>query len=213
MALRPTPSKSERGKRKTRDTVKQILLLLIIQREGPIGRYRLKTLLGMVEREGVVRSMLEEYQATNIITSSRRGAALTPHGHGYLQQLLRDYRILNIQQLTIPLMSTHPSTLGVHLQDCANRIASAMNVRDIAIRGGATSATVVTYRDGVLSIPAVDPTFITNNPTLTHELHATFCLQPNDVVILISAESDWRGLEAAIHIAASLAPERRDSVS
>ena len=132
MALRPIPNKFERGKRKTRDTVKQILLLLIIQREGPIGRYRLKTLLEMVEREGVVRSMLEEYQATNIITSSRQGATLTPHGHDYLQQLLQHYRILDIQQLTIPLMSINPSTLGIHLQDCADQIVSAMDIRDIA---------------------------------------------------------------------------------
>jgi predicted transcriptional regulator len=209
----PTPNKSERGKRKTRDTIKQILLLLIIQREGPIGRYRLKTLLEMADREGVVRAMLEEYQAANIITSSRQGAALTPQGHNYLQQLLRQYRILNIQQLTIPLMSTNPSTLGVHLQDCADQIGSAMDVRDIAIRGGAISATVVTYHDGGLTIPAVDPTFIINNPTFTEQLHTTFCLQPNDVVILISAESDWRGLEAGIHIATALAPEEIDSTS
>jgi len=65
----PTPNKSEQGKRKTRDTIKQTLLLLIIQREGPIGRYRLKTLLEMADREGVVRAMLEEYQAANIIMS------------------------------------------------------------------------------------------------------------------------------------------------
>jgi predicted transcriptional regulator len=199
-----TPRNSERGKRKTRDTIKQILLLLIIQREGPIGRYRLKSLLEMTLHEGIVRHMLEEYQAQNIITSSRRGAALTPHGHDYIQQLLQQYRILDIQKFTIPLMSTDAITLGVHLQDCADQIISAMDVRDIAIRGGATSATVVIYRNGVLTIPAVDPTFITNNPKLTHQLHTTFHLKPNDVVILISAESDWRGLEAAIHVAESL---------
>ena len=54
----PTPRKSDRGKRKTRDTIKQILLLLIIQREGPIGRYRLKSLLEMPLHEGIVRHML-----------------------------------------------------------------------------------------------------------------------------------------------------------
>jgi predicted transcriptional regulator len=187
--------------------VKQILLLLIIQREGPIGRYRLKTLMEMTLHEGIVRHMLEEYQAANIISSSRRGAALTPHGHEYTQQLLRHYRIRDLQKLTIPLMSTNLSTLGVHLQDCADQITSAMDIRDIAIRGGATSATVITYRDGSVTIPAVDPTFITNNPQLIHHLHTTFNLKPNDVVILISAESEWRGIEAAIHIATSLAPE------
>jgi predicted transcriptional regulator len=200
----PIPCKSDRGKRKTRDAVKQTLLLLIIQREGPIGRYRLKTLLEMTVHEGIVRHMLTEYQAAGIITSSRQGAALTPQGHDHLQQLLHQYRILNIQHLTIPLMSTTPSTLGVHLLDCADKITSAMNIRDIAIRGGATSATVVTYRDEALTIPAVDPTFITNNPTLTRQLHTAFTLKPNDVILLISAESDWRGLEAALHIAASL---------
>ena len=82
-----------------------------------------------------------------------------------------------------------------------------MDVRDIAIRGGATSATVITYREGIVTIPAVDPTFITNNPQLIHHLHTTFSLKPNDVIILISAESEWRGIEAAIHIATSLTPE------
>jgi predicted transcriptional regulator len=202
-----TQRTSERGKRKTRNTVKQILLLLIIQREGPIGRYRLKTLMEMPLHEGIVRHMLEEYQAANIISSSRQGAALTPHGQEYIQQLLRHYRILDFQKLSVPLMSPNLSTLGVHLQDCADQIISAMDIRDVAIRGGATSATVIIYRDGSVTIPAVDPSFITNNPQLIHHLHKNFYLKPNDVVILISAESEWRGVEAAIHIAASLAPE------
>ena len=201
----PSPAtKTERGKRKTRSTVKQILLLLIIQQEGPIGRYRLKTLLEMSLHEGIVRHMLEEYQAAGIITSSRQGAALTAQGHLYLHQLLRQFRIRDIQQLAIPLMSTHPTTLGIHLHDCADQIISAMEIRDIAVRGGATSATVVVFRDEVLTIPAVDPLFVTDNPVFTRQIHATFALQPNDVIILISADSHWRGLEAAIHVAESL---------
>jgi predicted transcriptional regulator len=197
-------STSERGKRKTRSTIKQVLLLLIIQREGPIGRYRLKTVLEMSVHEGIVRHMLEEYQAAGIISSSRQGASLTTQGHEFLQQLLHQYRILDIQHLAIPLISTHPPTLGMHLQDCADRITSAMEIRDIAVRGGARSATVVIFRDDVLTIPAVDPMFISDNPAVTRQIHATFTLHPNDVIILISADSLWRRLEAAIHVAASL---------
>ena len=204
MDLLPTQSESDRGKRKIRDTVKQILLLLIIQREGPIGRYRLKTLLEMSLHEGIVRHMLQEYQATGIITASRQGATLTAQGHEFLQQLLHQYRIHDIQQLAIPLLSTHSTKLGVHLQDCADRITSAMEIRDIAVRGGATSATVVIFNDDVLTIPAVDPTFITDNSSFTRQIHATFALQPRDVIVLISSDSHWRGVEAAIHVAASL---------
>lgn len=201
----PFPTnKSNRGKRKTRSTIKQVLLLLIIQREGPIGRYRLKTLLEMSLHEGIVRHMLKEYQSTGIITSSRQGARLTARGQEHLQQLLRQYRILDIQQLAIPLMSSHPTTLGIHLQDCANQITSAMEIRDIAVRGGATSATVVIFRDKALIIPAVDSTFVSDNPVFNRQIHDSFFLQPNDVIVLISADSYWRGLEAAIHVAAKL---------
>lgn len=204
MAPQPMQADCEQEKRKTRSNIKQILLLLIIQREEPIGRYRLKTLLGMTMHEGIVRHMLEEYQAQGVITSSRHGATLTPQGHEYLHTFLRQYRIRDIQKMTIPFMSTQPTAIGVQLEDCADHVTSAMNLRDIAIRGGATSATVVNYRDKSFTIPAVDPTFIANNPALAEQLQATFTLKPNDVIVLISADSDWQGLEAAIHVATSL---------
>lgn len=207
MDILPILTKHERGKRKTRSDVKRLLLLLIIQREGPIGRYRLKTLLGMAMHEGIVRHMLEEYQAEGNITSTRQGASLTSRGQDHLQTLLRQYRIRDIKKITIPLVSTYPLTMGVHLENCADRITSAMDLRDNAVRGGASSATIILYRNEVLSIPTVDPTFITKNPTFTHQLQATFALKPNDIVVLISADTEWKGLEAAIHVAASLSHE------
>lgn len=203
----PILTKHERGKRKTRSGAKRLLLLLIIQREGPIGRYRLKTLLGMAMHEGIVRHMLEEYQAEGNITSTRQGASLTPQGQDHLQTLLRQYRIRDIKKITIPLMSIHPTTIGVHLENCADRITSAMDLRDKAVRGGASSATITIYRNEVLTIPTVDPTFITKNPAFTHQLHATFALKSNDIVVLISADTEWKGLEAAIYVAASLSHE------
>jgi hypothetical protein len=151
--------------------------------------------------------MLEEYQTQGYVTSTRQGASLTPRGHDLLQMLLCQYRIHDTQKIAIPLVSTHPTTMGVHLKNCADRITSAMDLRDKAVRGGATAATIVIYRNDVLTIPAVDPAFITNNPTFTHQLQATFALKPNDIIVLISAETDWMGLEAAIHVATSLSPE------
>lgn len=203
----PILTKHERGKRKTRSDVKRLLLLLLIQREGPIGRYRLKTLLGMAMHEGIVRHMLEEYQVQSYLTSTRQGASLTPRGQDHLQTLLRQYRIRDIQKIAIPLMSAYPITIGVHLDNCADRITSAMDLRDKAVRGGATGATIIIYRNDVLTIPTVDPLFIAKNPTFTNQLKATFALKPNDMIVLISADTDWKGLEAAVHVAVSLSDE------
>ena len=92
-------------------------------------------------------------------------------------------------------------TLSVHLSNKAHQIESAMRLRDLAVRGGATCATILLFKDGALSIPSVYPDFLSTHTTLLKTLHDTFPLDENDVLTVISADDEWTGVEAALTLA------------
>jgi hypothetical protein len=95
-------------------------------------------------------------------------------------------------------------TLGVHLRNRADRIESAMSLRDLAVRGGATGATILLFKEGELSIPSVHPDFLSKHPNLIKDLQETFTLEEDDVIALISAEDEWTGVESALTLADTL---------
>lgn len=82
-----------RGSKKKRSDVKELLMLWILKRKSPIGRYRLKYMLGLSEHEGVVRQMLEEFQKQGYVSASRSGCVLTDRGKSFLENRLRSYYI------------------------------------------------------------------------------------------------------------------------
>jgi hypothetical protein len=99
-------------------------------------------------------------------------------------------------------------TLGIHLQNRADRIESAMSLRDLAVRGGATGATILLFKEGELSIPSVHPDFLTEHPNLIKDIQETFTLEEDDVIALISTEDEWTGVEVAITLADALSESR-----
>jgi hypothetical protein len=83
-----------------------------------------------------------------------------------------------------------------------------MSLRDLAVRGGATGATILLFKEGELSIPSVHPDFLSQHPNLIKGLQEIFTLEEDDVVALISAEDEWTGVESAITIADALSGSR-----
>ena len=73
-------AQQRKGKRKSRSDVKELLMLLILDREGPIGRYRLKKFLGLSKHEGLVRQMLKELKIRGYILANKSGSVLTEIG-------------------------------------------------------------------------------------------------------------------------------------
>ena len=196
--------KGRRGKGVKRSEIKEILTLLILNREGPIGRYRLKERLNLSEREGVVRYMLADLQSQGYVSASRSGCALTPKGKELLEKRLRAYGIIAIKTFYSPILTSAPASVGLHLQNKADKIESTMNIRDLAVRGGAVGATIFLFREEKLTVPSVPTDFLSMHPNLVIKIHESFNLENNDVIAVISAEDERKGIEAAITIAKDL---------
>lgn len=195
-----------------RSEVKELLLLLMLEREGPIGRYRLKEVVGLPEHEGVVRQMLADLQAEGYVSASRSGCTLTREGNTLLAEVLNAHHIAAIKRFDLPLLTPGPIGVAVHLRKRANQVGSAMKVRDIAVRGGALGATVILFQDEKLTVPSVSPDFFDDHPDLGEKIHEAFRLKEDDVVAVISADDAWRGFEASITIARNLA-QRTDEAT
>ncbi len=165
-------------------------------------------MLGLSDHEGLVRQMLVNLQSQGYLAASRSGCTLTPTGTTFLEARLVSKHIVAIKRVDAQLLTVGPMTLGVHLRNRADRIESAMSLRDLAVRGGATGATILLFKEGELSIPSVHPDFLSEYPNLIKGLQEAFTLEEDDVIALISAEDEWTGVEAAITLADSLSRSR-----
>ena len=193
--------KETRGIRKKRSEIKELLMLMILNRKGPIGRYRLKEMLNLSEHEGVIRYMLTDLQNQSYVSASKLGCALTQKGKALLEKRLRAYDIIDIKTFYTPILTTTPISMGLHIQNKADKIESAMKLRDHAVRGGAVGATIILFKDEKLIIPSVNIGFFSRHPTLAKKIHDAFSLENNDILVVVSTEEEWRGMEASITIA------------
>ena len=194
-----------RGARRTRSEIKELLMLLFLNFEGPIGRYRLKEMLGLSEREGVVKRMLSDLQRGGYVSSGRPGSKLTVKGERLLKQRLNSYSIADVKDLSLQPLETGPTSFVVHLRGKASAITSGVEERDAAVRAGAVGATVLTFRDGVLSVPTVYRDVSSKHPDLAEQIYQSFSLADGDALIIASAENRWRALEGALAAARVLA--------
>jgi hypothetical protein len=117
---------------------------------------------------------------------------------------LKTQDIVTIKPFDSPILRAGPVNLGVHLRNSADKIGSAMVIRDIAIRAGATGATVVLFKEGKPRITSVHPEFFLEHPNLARNICEVFDFENNDVVVMVSAEDKWKGLEASLTIASFL---------
>jgi len=191
----------KRGKRKKRSEIKKLLLLWILNQEGPIGRYRLKELLDLSEHEGIVREMLNDLKKENFIVAKRLGCSLTEKGKTFFADQVKVRNIVSIKTLESTILTEQPISLGVHLRNQADKIVSTMDIRDIAVRGGASGATILLFKQDRITIPSVHPDFLSKHPSVAKNIRNSFDLSDNDVVAIIYAEDKWKGVEAAITLA------------
>lgn len=75
--LSSDPNPRRKGKLGKRSQIKELLMLLVLSWEGPIGRYRLKHVIGLSEHEGLVKQMLADLQKQGYISARKSGCTLT----------------------------------------------------------------------------------------------------------------------------------------
>ncbi len=189
---------SKRGKRKRRSELKQILLLLALKMEGPVGRYRLKDVLGLPEHEGLVRMMLSELKKEGHVFVRKTGCELTEKGKEILHNLLQEHGIIKLTTVDLEPLNVGPRGAALHIKNRKAGNKSLTDVRDAAVKAGATGAIILTYKNGLLEVPRVYADLSRESSTLTGRLLRSFNLSDGDVIIVGFSDDIWRAMEGAL---------------
>lgn len=191
------------GRVKKRSELKELLLLLLLKLEGPLGRYRLKGMLDLAEHEGVVRLMLSDLCKSGYVKAVRTGCAITAKGLKALDKSLQKYSINTVRPLDLTSFHIEPSNMGVLISSKANLVMNGMEQRDASVRAGARGAIVFTVKGKKLVIPPSYTDFAQQYPDLAKKIHEAFHPIEGDVLIVGFAATPWKALEGAL--AATLA--------
>ena len=179
--------------------LKEALLLLILEREGPIGRYRLTPMLNI--SEGRVKGMLRRMRDKGYLKAGKAGCRITDEGKRKLKEWLRSRNILNIREIDASPLKVGPKSILIHVHGKAHRIRMGVEQRDVAVRAGALGAVNMVFKAGVLSIPPIYPNLEEALPNFTKEIVQTFKPRDGDVLIITFSENLYKSLEASLSVA------------
>lgn len=177
---------------------KDLLLLFILGSEKHVGRYVLKDMLDLPEREGVVRSKLETLKSKGFIKSNRRGSTLTKKGIEYLHSLMASMGIIMIKKLDYDCFGVGPEAFGVQIRGFSLSELQLLDIRDSAVRGGAKGAILFTFKNEQLTVPSLYEDLSEINEKLSQRLQKTFNFIDGDLLIVGFNENPWRSLEGAL---------------
>lgn len=197
-------SPTEGRKHRKRSELKLILTLIILKLKGPIGRYRLKEMLNLSEQEGIVRFMLSDLKQEGFIKTGKIGCELTPEGEEFLESLLRKYGLVDIIEMNLESLKVGPENFILQIRGHSIP-KSIAELRDAAVRVGASGAVLITYERGVLRVPTVYPNLEDEYPKLVVDFHKALNLHDGDIILACFSEDKWRALEGGLSAATVLA--------
>jgi len=167
-----------------------------------MGRYRLKSLLGLSEHEGVVKLMLNELSREGYVEASRAGCCLTARGEAFLRALLKRYGIIQIKDMDLKALGLEGESFVLQVGGrCPQRI---IELRDAAVRAGADGMVSIYNEKGHLKIPAVYNDLDLNRPIASKRLRDLFGISLGDMFMIGLSEDKWRTLEGVLAAAMEL---------
>ena len=182
--------------------VKEALLLLILDREGPMGRYRLRRALDMTE--GRVRGMLTRMGREGLLEASKLGCRLTDRGRETVESWMREHGVVRVEEVDLTELGVGPHTVLIQVRGGARHVRTGVEQRDVAVRHGALGAVNITFTGGKLSVPSVYDDLSRDHPALSKAIIERFKPSEGDLLVAPFAEDRYRALEAAIAVAMSL---------
>lgn len=168
--------------------------LEIIAKHETIGRKKLAEELSV--GEGSVRTILDRLKRDGLITSSRRGHALTPRGKRKLRAGGKKFVQIDAGDLTVGEVDVATIVRGA-----ASKVKRGIEQRDEAIKAGADGATVFVFRCGKIQFP---DGFMDIRKKLARFLIETFEPREGDVIVIGTAPDPARAEEGAKAAARSL---------
>ncbi|MHA1238350.1 MAG: DUF4443 domain-containing protein [Candidatus Odinarchaeia archaeon] len=181
------------------DDVRNLLTLIAIDKNEPVGRYLLKSILDI--SEGKTRGLLKKLSEKEIIRESKQGASLTEKGRNLLNNLYKKYRIKKIiEQIKVGKLSVGKEDVIINLEDGKIDNVKLVDIRDIAVRFGARGATIVKYTEGKFEVPTVYTDLSIVDVNLVKKFREKFELNPGDLLIISSGDNAWQALKGALAI-------------
>lgn len=178
-------------------------VLEVVSREGPIGRQRLSTEVGL--GEGSTRTILKRLKRLGLVESNKLGCRLTEEGERFLQSLKSKLGA------PIPLqrsfLTVGESNFGILVKGVGDKVGSGIEQRDAAVRMGATGATTLIFKEGKLLMPPTNKPLEEDWPELAESIRRTFAPNENDVIIVCGAEDKAAAERGAMAAAWSLIRE------
>lgn len=153
--------------------------LLSLDKNDPIGRKRLASILGI--GEGSTRTILKLLTDEGYVTSSKDGMLITEKGLALRDSIYFELAPVKVENLTI-----NNFNCAVRIPHSAKRVTFGCEERDVAIIAGAKGATTLVCNNGKLLFPGSD--FPADKET-ENVLRKNFKIRHDDVIIIGTAET------------------------
>jgi hypothetical protein len=176
--------------------------LLLIEREGPVGRRALAADLQL--NDGVVRGLLERLAASRMATVTLAGVQLSKTGKQSLHRLLRQLSIKKILPLEKSDLVAANSVTGVHLRRAYTPGITGIVQRDEAIKAGAEGSITIAVLGKKLAIPPDNKNIAELAPKENARLRSELEPADKDLIIIGFGKDSGRALAGALAAVMSL---------
>lgn len=152
-----------------------------------IGRQKLANDLGL--GGGSIRSLLKTLKKEELIKTSKLGNQLTKKGEKFLKELRKEIPFSEIQINSARELTNSDYNFALILRNYIEKIGTGMAQRDAAMKIGASGAITIIFKDGKYSIPEIQnfKDLKTQYPKIIEELNVNFNIEPNDIIIIATA--------------------------
>jgi len=159
--------------------------LELIAEEGPVGRGRLSTALGM--GEGSTRTLIARLKDAGLIVISKPGCSLTKKG----ENVWKRYRLIFPLKVRLGRNELTLDSCGVAVlvKGVLDRVKAGLEQRDAAVMAGALGATTLVFVGGKLTVPSISQDVARDFPNAHSQIVGRMSLEDKDVVVVGSAQA------------------------
>ena len=176
--------------------------LLLIDREGPLGRRALASALQL--NDGVIRGLLERLAESRLVIVAETGVQLSKAGKDSLGKLLRQLSIRNIISLEQSDLVPANSAMGVHVGKAYRSGMTGILQRDEAIKAGAEGSITIAVLGSKLVIPPDNKSIAELAPKDNAMLRSGLEPTDKDLIIIGFGKDPGRALAGALAAVLSL---------
>lgn len=176
--------------------------LVLIEREGPLGRRALSQALQI--KDGVARGLMERLAESHIVSVTETGVQLSNSGRQSLHKFLRHLSIQRILPLPESDLIPKSRAISIHLVRAYTSGMTGIAQRDEAIKAGAEGSITVAVLGKKLVIPPDNKDLADLAPGDNTRLRNEFKPSNKDLIIIGFGKDTSRALSGALAAVLSL---------